>query len=40
MSLIQIELLKRRSHGEQSDELNDAMAATINGVSAGLRNTG
>ena len=40
MSLIQIELLKRRSRGEQSDELNDALAATINGVSAGLRNTG
>ena len=40
MSLIQIELLKRRSRGDQSDELNDALAATINGVSAGLRNTG
>jgi phosphoenolpyruvate carboxylase len=40
MSLIQIELLRRKRGGEQSAELNYALAATINGISAGLRNTG
>ena len=40
MSLIQVELLRRKRAGEQSDELNYALAATINGISAGLRNTG
>ncbi|HZG53887.1 MAG TPA: phosphoenolpyruvate carboxylase [Pyrinomonadaceae bacterium] len=40
MSLIQIELLRRKRGGEESEELNYALAATINGISAGLRNTG
>ena len=40
MSLIQIELLRRKRGGEETPELNDALAATINGISAGLRNTG
>jgi phosphoenolpyruvate carboxylase len=40
MSLIQVELLRRKRSGEESPELNDALAATINGISAGLRNTG
>ncbi|HEY9283230.1 MAG TPA: phosphoenolpyruvate carboxylase [Pyrinomonadaceae bacterium] len=40
LSLIQVELLRRKRAGEESDELNYALAATINGVSAGLRNTG
>jgi phosphoenolpyruvate carboxylase len=40
MSLIQVELLRRKRAGEESDELNYALAATINGISAGLRNTG
>ncbi len=40
MSLIQIELLKRKRRGEESDELNYVLAATINGIAAGLRNTG
>jgi phosphoenolpyruvate carboxylase len=40
LSLIQIELLRRKRAGEESDELNYALAATINGISAGLRNTG
>lgn len=39
MSLIQVELLRRKRGGEQSDELNYALAATINGISAGLRNS-
>jgi phosphoenolpyruvate carboxylase len=40
MSLIQVELLRRKRRGEEDDELNYAIAATINGISAGLRNTG
>jgi phosphoenolpyruvate carboxylase len=40
MSLIQVELLRRKRAGENTSELNDALAATINGISAGLRNTG
>jgi phosphoenolpyruvate carboxylase len=40
MSLIQVELLRRKRAGENTPELNDALAATINGISAGLRNTG
>jgi len=40
MSLIQVELLRRKRSGEDTPELNDALAATINGISAGLRNTG
>jgi phosphoenolpyruvate carboxylase len=40
LSLIQVELLRRKRAGEESDELNYALAATINGISAGLRNTG
>jgi phosphoenolpyruvate carboxylase len=40
MSLIQVELLRRKRSGEDSDALNRALGATINGISAGLRNTG
>jgi phosphoenolpyruvate carboxylase len=40
MSLVQVELLRRKRRGEDSDELNYALAATINGISAGLHNTG
>jgi phosphoenolpyruvate carboxylase len=40
LSLIQIELLRRQRAGEDSDELAYALAATISGISAGLRNTG
>ena len=40
MSLIQIELLRRKRAGEESEELDYALATTINGISAGLRNTG
>jgi phosphoenolpyruvate carboxylase len=40
MSLLQVELLRRKRAGEESDALNYALAATINGISAGLRNTG
>jgi phosphoenolpyruvate carboxylase len=40
MSLIQVALLKRKREGEESEALNYALAATINGIAAGLRNTG
>jgi phosphoenolpyruvate carboxylase len=40
LSLIQVNLLRRKRAGERSDALDYAMAATINGISAGLRNTG
>ena len=40
MSLIQIDLLRRKRSGDESDAINRALAATINGISAGLRNTG
>jgi len=40
MSLIQVELLRRKRAGEDTPQLNDALAATIHGISAGLRNTG
>jgi phosphoenolpyruvate carboxylase len=40
MSIIQVELLRRKREGEDTPDLNDALAATIHGISAGLRNTG
>ena len=41
LSLIQVELLRRkRAATEEQEDLNFALAATINGISAGLRNTG
>ena len=40
LSLIQIELLRRKRGEEEGEELDYVLAATINGISAGLRNTG
>jgi phosphoenolpyruvate carboxylase len=40
LSLIQVSLLRRRRAGEEGEALDYALAATINGISAGLRNTG
>ncbi|MHB1937829.1 MAG: phosphoenolpyruvate carboxylase [Acidobacteriaceae bacterium] len=40
MSLIQVELLRRKRAGDTGDSLQRAIAATINGIAAGLRNTG
>jgi phosphoenolpyruvate carboxylase len=40
MSLIQIDLLRRKRAGENTPDVNRAIAGTINGISAGLRNTG
>jgi phosphoenolpyruvate carboxylase len=40
MSLIQVELLRRKRSSENTEELNYALGATINGIAAGLHNTG
>jgi phosphoenolpyruvate carboxylase len=40
ISLIQVDLLRRKRAGDNSDAINRALSATINGISAGLRNTG
>ncbi len=40
MSLIQVELLRRKQLGDNSEDLNYALGATINGIAAGLHNTG
>jgi phosphoenolpyruvate carboxylase len=40
MHLIQVDMLRRKHHGEDTPEVNRALAATISGISAGLRNTG
>jgi phosphoenolpyruvate carboxylase len=40
MHLIQVDMLRRKRAGENTPEVNRAIAATISGISAGLRNTG
>jgi len=40
MSLIQVDLLRRKRRGEANPALDYALGATINGIAAGLRNTG
>jgi phosphoenolpyruvate carboxylase len=40
MSLIQVDLLLRKRAGVRDDALDYAIAATINGIAAGLHNTG
>jgi phosphoenolpyruvate carboxylase len=40
MSLVQVDLLRRKRAGEDSEALNYALGATINGIAAGLHNTG
>lgn len=40
MSLIQVELLRRKQQGESGEELEYPLGATINGIAAGLHNTG
>jgi phosphoenolpyruvate carboxylase len=40
MSIIQVEMLRRKRAGDTSPELQRVIGATISGISAGLRNTG
>jgi phosphoenolpyruvate carboxylase len=40
LSMIQVELLRRKRGGDESEALDYVLAATINGIAAGLRNTG
>jgi phosphoenolpyruvate carboxylase len=40
MSLIQVDLLRRKRAGTDSAEVNYALGTTINGIAAGLHNTG
>jgi phosphoenolpyruvate carboxylase len=40
MHLIQVDMLRRKRSGENTPEVNRAIAATISGIAAGLRNTG
>jgi phosphoenolpyruvate carboxylase len=40
ISLIQVELLRRKEEGQQSSDLEYPLGATINGIAAGLHNTG
>jgi phosphoenolpyruvate carboxylase len=40
LSLLQVELLRRKRAGEDTPEINRAISGTINGISAGLRTTG
>ena len=40
LSLIQVELLRRKQQGQQSSDLEYPLGATINGIAAGLHNTG
>ena len=40
MSLVQVELLRRKRAGGNADGVDYALGATINGIAAGLHNTG
>jgi phosphoenolpyruvate carboxylase len=40
MSIIQVEMLRRKRAGDNTPELQRVIGATISGISAGLRNTG
>jgi phosphoenolpyruvate carboxylase len=40
MSLIQVDLLRRKRSGTRSSQLDYAISTTINGIAAGLHNTG
>ncbi len=40
LNLLQVELLRRRRAGDQDDEIGRGIRMSINGVSAGLRNSG
>jgi phosphoenolpyruvate carboxylase len=40
MSLVQVEILRRKRDGDTTPGIDDALASTMHGISSGLRNTG
>ncbi|GLT34519.1 hypothetical protein SLA2020_090280 [Shorea laevis] len=40
INMLQIEILKRLRHDDDNNKLRDALLITINGIAAGMRNTG
>lgn len=40
MNMLQVEILKRLRHDDDNNKLRDALLITINGIAAGMRNTG
>jgi phosphoenolpyruvate carboxylase len=40
LSLVQVELLRRKRSSPENEELNYALGSTMNGIAAGLHNTG
>jgi phosphoenolpyruvate carboxylase len=40
ISLVQVDLLRRKRSGEKGELLDYAIGATMNGIAAGLHNTG
>jgi phosphoenolpyruvate carboxylase len=40
MNLLQVEILKRLRHDDDNLKLRDAFLITVNGIAAGMRNTG
>jgi len=40
MSLIQVDLLRRKRNGNSNASVDYAIGATMNGIAAGLHNTG
>ncbi|XP_022881907.1 phosphoenolpyruvate carboxylase 4-like isoform X1 [Olea europaea var. sylvestris] len=40
MNMLQVEILKRLRHDNENNKLRDALLITINGIAAGMRNTG
>ncbi|MDX1468141.1 MAG: phosphoenolpyruvate carboxylase, partial [Acidimicrobiia bacterium] len=40
INFLQVSLLERSRGGDQSDELDRALLLTVNGIAAGMRNTG
>jgi phosphoenolpyruvate carboxylase len=40
INLVQIEVVRRLRHGDHDPRLHDAFVVTVNGIAAGMRNTG
>jgi len=40
INLVQIEIIRRMRRGDRDTRLHDAFVVTVNGIAAGMRNTG